>query len=82
MNLPLQVIDPTLVRIFDARELELVLAGTIEIDIGDWRANTEYRGGYHDDHIVILWFWQAVERYTNAQRLLLLQVSFHSNQEI
>lgn len=31
--------------IFDARELELVIAGTVEIDIADWRANTDYRSG-------------------------------------
>lgn len=31
--------------VFDARELELVIAGTAEIDLNDWRNNTEYRGG-------------------------------------
>ena len=31
--------------IFDARELELVIAGTVEIDVADWRRNTEYRSG-------------------------------------
>lgn len=31
--------------VFDARELELVIAGTAEIDLSDWRNNTEYRGG-------------------------------------
>lgn len=71
-----QVIDPGLVRVFDARELELVLSGTIEIDIGDWRQNTEYKGGYHDEHIVIFWFWQAIEQFSNSQRLLVLQVGF------
>lgn len=34
-----------LVSVFDARELELVIAGTAEIDLADWRINTEYRGG-------------------------------------
>ncbi len=38
-----EVIDPRLVAIFDARELELVIAGTAEIDLADWRRNTEYR---------------------------------------
>lgn len=42
---PLQVVDSRLVSVFDARELELVIAGTVEIDLGDWRSNTEYRGG-------------------------------------
>ncbi|KAM5152312.1 E3 ubiquitin-protein ligase HECW2 isoform 1-T2 [Mantella aurantiaca] len=68
-----EVADARLVSVFDARELELVIAGTAEIDLGDWRNNTEYRGGYHDNHIVIRWFWAAVERFNNEQRLRLLQ---------
>uniref|UniRef100_A0A3B4AEU9 HECT-type E3 ubiquitin transferase n=1 Tax=Periophthalmus magnuspinnatus TaxID=409849 RepID=A0A3B4AEU9_9GOBI len=68
-----EVVDVRLVSVFDARELELVIAGTAEIDLSDWRNNTEYRGGYHDNHIVIRWFWAAVERFNNEQRLRLLQ---------
>ncbi|XP_054048316.1 E3 ubiquitin-protein ligase HECW1 isoform X4 [Rissa tridactyla] len=68
-----EVVDSRLVSVFDARELELVIAGTAEIDLNDWRNNTEYRGGYHDGHIVIRWFWAAVERFNNEQRLRLLQ---------
>ncbi|XP_035981079.1 E3 ubiquitin-protein ligase HECW1 isoform X3 [Fundulus heteroclitus] len=68
-----EVVDSRLVSVFDARELELVIAGTVEIDLSDWRSHTEYRGGYHDSHIVMRWFWAAVERFTNEQRLRLLQ---------
>lgn len=68
-----EVVDPRLVSVFDARELELVIAGTAEIDINDWRMNTEYRSGYHDNHQVITWFWQVIEKFTNEQRLRLLQ---------
>ncbi|XP_062377831.1 E3 ubiquitin-protein ligase HECW1 [Sardina pilchardus] len=68
-----EVVDSRLVSVFDARELELVIAGTAEIDLNDWRSNTEYRGGYHDGHIVIRWFWGTVERFNNEQRLRLLQ---------
>lgn len=35
-----EVVDPALVAVFDARELELVLSGTVEIDIADWRYPT------------------------------------------
>ncbi|KAK8377549.1 hypothetical protein O3P69_013884 [Scylla paramamosain] len=68
-----EVIDPRLVGVFDARELELVIAGTLEIDVADWRKNTEYRSGYHDSHPVIHWFWLAIERFDNERRLRLLQ---------
>ncbi|CAO1390080.1 unnamed protein product [Diamesa serratosioi] len=68
-----EVVDPRLVSVFDARELELVIAGTAEIDINDWRQNTEYRSGYHDGHQVIIWFWHVIEKFSNEQRLRLLQ---------
>lgn len=42
-----EVVDSRLVSIFDAQELELVIAGAAEIDLNDWRAHTEYRSGYH-----------------------------------
>lgn len=42
-----EVVDPRLVSVFDARELELVIAGTAEIDIADWRNHTEYRSGMY-----------------------------------
>ncbi|XP_046367901.1 E3 ubiquitin-protein ligase HECW2-like isoform X1 [Haliotis rufescens] len=68
-----EVIESRLVSLFDARELELVIAGTVEIDISDWRRNTEYRSGYHDQHTVIQWFWMAIEKFNNERRLRLLQ---------
>ena len=39
------MIDLKLLQAFDAKELELVLCGTVDINITDWRDNTEYRGG-------------------------------------
>lgn len=68
-----EVVDSRLVSVFDARELELVIAGTAEIDTADWRKNTEYRSGYHDGHPVIQWFWMAIEKFDNERRLRLLQ---------
>ncbi|XP_008556384.1 E3 ubiquitin-protein ligase HECW2 [Microplitis demolitor] len=68
-----EVVDPRLVSVFDARELELVIAGAAEIDLNDWRAHTEYRSGYHDGHPVVEWFWSSISRFTNEQRLRLLQ---------
>ncbi|XP_051164109.1 E3 ubiquitin-protein ligase HECW2-like isoform X2 [Leptopilina boulardi] len=68
-----EVVDPRLVSVFDARELELVIAGAAEIDLNDWRAHTEYRSGYHDTHPVVEWFWSSITHFTNEQRLRLLQ---------
>ncbi len=67
------MIEQKQVQTFDARELELVLCGTVEIDLNDWKKYTDYRSGYHQLHQVIVWFWQAVEKFDNEQKLKLLQ---------
>lgn len=43
--LPLQYLNP-----FDARELEWVIAGTPEINMEDWKSNTQYWGGQCGTH--------------------------------
>lgn len=48
-----KVLDANLVNLFDARELELVISGTADIDIEDWRKNTEYRSGKWKSQITI-----------------------------
>ena len=34
-------------RQFDAQELEFVIAGVLEVDVDDWRDNTDYRAGMY-----------------------------------
>ncbi|VDL77265.1 unnamed protein product [Nippostrongylus brasiliensis] len=68
-----QIIDRDFLRVFSVDQVELVLSGSREIDLDDWRKNTEYRGGYFDDHVVIEWFWERVAQMCNADRLKLLQ---------
>lgn len=38
-----EVIPPALISPFDFQELELLLCGLPEVDVGDWRAHTTYR---------------------------------------
>ncbi|KAK6740124.1 hypothetical protein RB195_008539 [Necator americanus] len=68
-----QIIDRDFLRVFTVDQVELVLSGSREIDLEDWRKNTEYRGGYFDEHVVIEWFWDRVSQMSNADRLKLLQ---------
>ncbi|CAD5221913.1 unnamed protein product [Bursaphelenchus xylophilus] len=67
------VVDREFLRIFDPNELSYILSGSVEIDLNDWRKNTEYKGGFSDSHPVIRWFWQFVYEMTNSERLKLLQ---------
>ncbi|XP_073241972.1 E3 ubiquitin-protein ligase NEDD4-like isoform X1 [Porites lutea] len=68
-----ELIPHNLIQIFDERELELLMCGLGEIDINDWRRNTNYRGDYSDKHSVIVWFWKAVTSFDLETRARLLQ---------
>ncbi|KAK1794639.1 hypothetical protein P4O66_001355 [Electrophorus voltai] len=46
-------IPPSLIQLFDEYELELLLSGMPEIDVMDWRRNTEYTSGYEEEEPVI-----------------------------
>jgi len=47
---------------FSSSDLELALCGTQEVDLEDWRTNTEYRGGYYDSHDTVKLFWEYIAR--------------------
>uniref|UniRef100_A0A8B9HUG2 E3 ubiquitin-protein ligase HACE1 n=1 Tax=Astyanax mexicanus TaxID=7994 RepID=A0A8B9HUG2_ASTMX len=66
-------IPPSLIQLFDEYELELLLSGMPEIDVLDWKRNTEYTSGYDTEEPVIQWFWDVVESLTQEERVLLLQ---------
>ena len=40
-----EILPVHLLMNFDAQELEFLTAGTLEIDMDDWKANTDYRNG-------------------------------------
>ncbi|XP_067841054.1 E3 ubiquitin-protein ligase HACE1 isoform X2 [Heptranchias perlo] len=66
-------IPPSLIQLFDEYELELLLSGMPEIDVIDWKRNTEYTSGYEKEDPVIQWFWEVVEELTQEECVLLLQ---------
>uniref|UniRef100_A0A8C5AXC8 E3 ubiquitin-protein ligase HACE1 n=1 Tax=Gadus morhua TaxID=8049 RepID=A0A8C5AXC8_GADMO len=66
-------IPPSLIQLFDEYELELLLSGLPEIDVQDWKKNTEYTSGYDLQEPAVQWFWNVVENLTQEDRVLLLQ---------
>ncbi|KYQ92994.1 putative E3 ubiquitin-protein ligase [Tieghemostelium lacteum] len=67
-----EIIPLELISNFTECELELFICGLVEIDIGDWKANTTYRG-YTATSSVIEWFWEVVEEMEIEDRIRLLQ---------
>eukprot|EP00935_MAST-01C_sp_MAST-1C-sp1_P001623 g1623.t1 len=68
-----EVVPQSLLAAFTYQELEILLIGQPNIDVGDWRAHTEYSGDYSDSHELIGWFWAIVEDYSEEDRAKLLQ---------
>jgi len=66
------IIPKDLISIFTEQELELLISGLPEIDIDDWKTNTEYTG-YSSTSPQIVWFWRAVRSFDKEERAKLLQ---------
>ncbi|XP_076824638.1 E3 ubiquitin-protein ligase HACE1-like [Clavelina lepadiformis] len=68
-----EIIPHSLIQIFTESELDLLLSGSPEINIEDWKSITNYSGCYSSDHDVIVWFWSCVANMNNADRCLLVR---------
>lgn len=66
------IISKDVVAIFDEQELELLISGMPDIDLDDWRNNTEYHN-YTASSQQIKWFWRAVRSFDAEERAKLLQ---------
>ena len=67
-----EIIPPDLISIFNEQELELLISGLPEIDVDDWKVNTEYHN-YSASSSQIQWFWRAVRSFDKEERAKLLQ---------
>mmetsp|Transcript_105181 Transcript_105181/g.241055 ORF Transcript_105181/g.241055 Transcript_105181/m.241055 type:complete len:186 (-) Transcript_105181:185-742(-) len=67
-----EIVPPTLLSIFDDKELELLISGLPDIDIEDLRANTDYHN-YTANSDQIVWFWNALRDFTQEQKAWFLQ---------
>jgi E3 ubiquitin-protein ligase HUWE1 len=67
-----EIIPKELVKIFNEQELELLISGLPDIDIEDWKNNTDYQN-YSPSSPQIQWFWRAVRSFTQEERAKLLQ---------
>ncbi|PWW73889.1 hypothetical protein C7212DRAFT_213953 [Tuber magnatum] len=66
------IVPAELISIFNEQELELLISGLPEIDVDDWRNNTEYHN-YSASSPQIQWFWRAVRSFDKEERAKLLQ---------
>jgi E3 ubiquitin-protein ligase HUWE1 len=67
-----EIIPAELIAIFGEQELELLISGLPDIDVDDWRANTEYQN-YNPSSPQIQWFWRALRSFDKEELAKLLQ---------
>lgn len=67
-----EIIPAELVAIFNEQELELLISGLPEIDVDEWKANTEYHN-YTAASPQIQWFWRAIRSFDKEERAKMLQ---------
>lgn len=66
------IIPSELISIFNEQELELLISGLPDIDIDDWRHQSEYHN-YQPTSPQIQWFWRAVRSFDKEEKAKLLQ---------
>ncbi|KAH7075400.1 hypothetical protein BKA63DRAFT_296776 [Paraphoma chrysanthemicola] len=66
------IVPAELVNIFSEQELELLISGLPDINVDDWKNNTEYHN-YTAASPQIQWFWRAVRTFEKEEQAKLLQ---------
>jgi len=67
-----EIIPADLISIFNEQELELLISGLPDIDVDDWKGNTEYHN-YTPSSQQIQWFWRALRSFDKEELAKLLQ---------
>ena len=73
------IVPREFLSVFDYQEMELLMCGIPNIDVSDWKRNTEYQGDYHAEHLVVQWFWDTLGTFTEVDKARLLQFTTGSS---
>lgn len=76
-----ELVPENLLAIFDENELELLMCGTGDISVCDFKAHAVVVGGsWHFREKVLQWFWTVVSSFTQEELARLLQFTTGSSQ--
>uniref|UniRef100_A0A4X2LFU4 HECT-type E3 ubiquitin transferase n=1 Tax=Vombatus ursinus TaxID=29139 RepID=A0A4X2LFU4_VOMUR len=76
-----ELVPENLLAIFDENELELLMCGTGDINVSDFKAHAVVVGGsWHFREKVMRWFWTVVSSLTQEELARLLQFTTGSSQ--
>ncbi|KRT81256.1 hypothetical protein AMK59_5638 [Oryctes borbonicus] len=68
-----ELIPDNLLSIFDENELELLLCGTGQYSIADFKAHHVVNGNSAEFRRIVGWFWTAISNFTQEEMARLLQ---------
>jgi len=64
-----ELIPPQWLHMFNEQELRELISGSMEgMDVQDLKANVQYAGGYHEEHPVILLFWETLQDMSPSEQ--------------
>jgi E3 ubiquitin-protein ligase HUWE1 len=66
------LVPANIIKIFDYKELELLISGLPTIDIEDLKDNTVYTN-YTKQSPVVMWLWEVLEELCNSERAEFIQ---------
>lgn len=69
------IINNDWLQMFSTPELQKLISGdNADLDLDDLRKHTQYYGGFHNNHRVINWLWDVLDRdFTAQERSLFLK---------
>lgn len=69
------IVNPEWLSLFSTPELQRLISGdTAPLDLRDLRKHTQYYGGFHDSHRVVVWLWDILSKdFTEEERKLFLK---------
>ena len=61
------VFSHTIISELSPEELESLLCGKKELDLKEWKKNTEYKGEFGHNHKVVKWFWEILNEMSQNE---------------
>lgn len=62
------IINPEWLSMFSASEFQRLISGdNTPVDLQDLRRHTKYFGGFHNNHRVVCWLWDVLEKDFNSE---------------
>ncbi|ELT93611.1 hypothetical protein CAPTEDRAFT_162148 [Capitella teleta] len=62
------IINPDWLAMFSTNELQKLISGdNADVDLDDLRKHTQYYGGFHNNHRVVSWLWDILDKDFNPK---------------